>query len=90
VCRTLGNSAEIRVAIRNLAKTGNLGRVVYSDFACCCVLDACCPFNTPSHRAPISHVDHVCVRVWLSICLRMPIATTYADEHCNWCRVVRL
>jgi len=36
------------------------------------------------------HVYHVCVRVWLPVCLCMSIANTYTGEHCNCCRVVRL
>jgi len=44
----------------------------------------------PCHRAPMSHDDHVCVRMWLPVCLCMSIATTYTGEHCKWYRVVRL
>jgi len=43
--RTLGNSTEICVAIRKLAKTGDLGRAACGNFGCYCVLDACCPLT---------------------------------------------
>jgi len=91
VCHTLRNSAEICVAIRKLAKTGDLGRVVCGYFGCYCVHDKCCPL-TPLASADISHdaSDHVCVHVWLPVCLCMSITTTYTGEHCNWCRVVQL
>ena len=91
VCHILRNSAEICVAIRESAKTGDLGRVVCGFLGCYCVHDKCCPL-TPLASADISHdaSDHVCVHVWLPVCLCMSITTTYTGEHCNWCRVVQL
>ena len=43
VYSTLQNSAEICVAIRKLAKIGDLGRPVCCDFGCYCVLDVFVP-----------------------------------------------
>ena len=82
VCSTLQNSAEICVVIRKLAKSGDLKRPACGDFGCYCVLDALCPLTLLA-AAPIFYFDHVCVRVWLPVCLCRCIATTYTGEHIN-------
>jgi len=37
--------------------------------------------DAPCLRTPVSHDDHVCVRLWMPVCLGMSIATTYTGEH---------
>ena len=64
VCHTLGNreSAEICVATRKLAKTGDLGRVACGDFGCYCVFDACCPLTLLATARPfLMMITCVCV-----------------------------
>jgi len=96
VSNTFWNSAEICVAIRKLAKTGDLGRPACGDFGCYCVLDAFYPLMFLTTARPF-FVLITCVRVcgycmYVCSCLQLLfilVSTATGDMLCG-CRCVCL
>jgi len=71
-CSTLRNSAEICVAMRKLAKTGDLGRQACGGFGCYCVFDAFYPLTLLAAAHPFFMLITcvcVCGCPYVSACL---------------------